>query len=350
MLGIRKVKEIVPIVTTLSTLVSNNTNKSWVQKGSAMSADGAIVYICAGNDYIYKSVDGGLSFEPLTSIAKAIWNEVATSADGNYVAVTTIDNPPTQSGTLFVSNDGGATWTVKITSKRWVSVGVSNSGQKMIACAQSGDYVYISTDYGVTWNQNSALGSNNWTVAKVSGDGSLYVACFSSAVRTSTDGINWNSYSVPVGGVITTLALSLTGQYQIISISLGISSNSVYISTNFGQNWSLKTAGTIIGISSSGQYMTYFLSNNINIRVSSDYGTTFTALTSLGALNWSFVSMSADGTNQLIGVPNVGLYKSTDNGSTFSALPTSTTSSELSISYITKEINKVNTSASKQIK
>lgn len=357
MFRITKEKELKPVITTSSISVLNNTNKSWGQRCSAMSADGTIVYIGAQNDYIYKSVDGGLSFQPITSIGPAIWNEIATSADGNYVALTTQDisnSSIIQIGTLFVSNNGGASWAVKITAKRWSSVGVSNNGQKMIACAQAnqvgGDYVYISTDYGITWAQNNSLGSGSWTAAKISGDGSLYVACAGLSVRTSSDTINWTSYVVPFGtGIVTSLALSLNGQYQILSIASGPFTTIIYVSTDFGATWLSRRTGSnnpSVAISSNGQYMTYTLSNNTN-GVSSNFGSTFTTLTSLGTLNWVIISMSEDGTSQLIGIPNTGLYKSTDNGTTFSALPTLTTNSVTNISYITTEFNRNSTVSTK---
>jgi len=96
--------------------------------------------------------------------------------------------------------------------------------------------------------------------------------------------------------------------------------------------------------------MTYAIRGN-TIGVSSNFGSSFTVNPgSLGSLNWLFSVMSSDGLNQLIGVLNTGLYKSTNSGTSFSLLPTSSSSTSTTISYITTEFNRVNATASKQIK
>jgi len=356
MLGIRKEKEFTPVVTTSSISASNNTNKAW--NVAAMSGDGSVVYACANNDYIYKSTDGGLSFQPITTLTTNYWKDIGTSTDGLYIAVVTFETTPAnyQNAKLFISQNGGITWTEKIGQTRWSSVSVSNNGQKMIASSQDTGSVYISTDYGNTWTLNSALGTGNWIVARVSGDGSLFVVGITSVLKTSSDGITWTDNSLPFSQ-IDKLVLSTTGQYQLLSIVNG-GTPYIYISQNFGTDISttaVRTGGfgqtsVSLSISSSGQYMTYSIGGN-TIGVSSNFGTNFTTNPgSLGSQNWRFSVMSSDGSTQLLGVSNTSIYKSTNYGTTFTALPTGTTSSVSTISYITTEFNRVNLTASKQIK
>jgi hypothetical protein len=180
-----------------------------------------------------------------------------------------------------------------------------------------------------------------------------------SSIYTSiNDGVNWSITGTLFGsGGFTRLALSNTGQYLIISRTESAIPY-IYVSQNFGTDISttpIRTGGfgqtnVSLSISSSGQYMTYSIGGN-TIGVSSNFGTNFTTNPgSLGSQFWSFSVMSSDGSNQLLGVPNTGLYKSTDSGVSFSALPTSTLSTVSTTSYITTDVNRVNTSSSKQIK
>ncbi len=357
MLGIRKEKEFTPIVTTSSISASNNTNKNWGP--SAISADGSIVYACANNDYIYKSIDGGLSFQPLTSLPISLsnnWSDIATSDNGQYI-LASIGN----TSDLFLSTDGGLTWSTKGGQKVWASVSMSSNGQKMVACnSSSSDTIYISTDFGNTW---VATGSPSlfWRIVKISGNGNFIMAISISvsSIYTSNDnGVNWSITGTLFGsGGFTKLALSNTGQYLIINRVDGPTPY-IYISQNFGTDISttpVRAGGfgqtsVSLSISSSGQYMTYSIGGN-TIGVSSNFGTSFTTNPgSLGSQNWRFSVMSSDGSTQLLGVLNTSIYKSTNYGSTFSALPTGTTSSVSTISYITTEFNRVNSTASKQIK
>jgi len=241
MLGIRKEKEFTPITTTSSISISNNTNKNLGP--SSMSADGTIVYSCANNDYIYKSSDGGLSFQPITTLTTNYWKDIGTSADGLYIAVVTFETNPAnyQNAKLFISQNGGVTWTEKIGQSYWSSVSVSNNGQKMIVSSQQTGSVYISTDFGNTWTLNSALGTGNWIVARVSGNGSLFAVGMTSVVRTSSDGVTWVDNSLPFSQ-IDKLVLSTTGQYQLLSIVNGATPY-IYISTDFGTTFISKRSG-----------------------------------------------------------------------------------------------------------
>ncbi|NCA18129.1 MAG: hypothetical protein EBS90_14005, partial [Betaproteobacteria bacterium] len=92
---------------------------------------------------------------------------------------------------------------------------MSASGQYQTANA-TGDYIYISSDYGQTWTQDTSVGSTK----------------------------SWNR-----------VAISASGQYQV-AVS---SSSNIYVSSNYGATWT-STALSVnwfsVAISASGQYIT----------------------------------------------------------------------------------------------
>lgn len=349
MLSIHTKKYTIPIVSSSSSSITTNTNRNWSTNVSATSSDGNIVYACASNDYLYKSIDGGQTFSPITSLSSSLpWIGISTSADGKYVLVCATTN-----NNLFLSTDGGITWTIKLSTKNWQSVGMSSTGQKMIACAYN-DYVYISTDYGSTWVQNTIINSGNTTsfnVSKVSGDGNVFTVCYGYNVfKSLNDGTSWTQVNnlLVSTGIINRLEISYTGQYMTLCyLDTGLApSIRTYDSSKDASGWSIKRTGSVfqtgtsISISSSGQYQTYTFPDNGfgvsgSIGVSSDYGVTFT--TNPGSLttnNWKFISMSQDGSKQFLGVSNTGIYKSTNSGSSFYLLQGNQAISSNIISYI----------------
>jgi hypothetical protein len=81
-----------------------------------------------------------------------------------------------------------------------------------------------------------------------------------------------------VGGSIKNLALSNTGQYQILSSDLLGGIPNIYVSSDSGNSWgSSKREGiflqsSILAISSNGQYQIQAFTNNNTVDFSSDFG------------------------------------------------------------------------------
>ena len=77
---------------------------------------------------------------------------------------------PSSFGSIYVSKDYGITWnTVNNTNNYWCSVSMSADGQYQIATVNNGPiassgYIYYSTDYGLTWNISSS-GSNDYNLS-----------------------------------------------------------------------------------------------------------------------------------------------------------------------------------------
>lgn len=184
----------------------------------------------------------------------------------------------------------------------------------MVACATN-NFLYISTDSGNTWTANTTIAggtTQNWITTKISGDGSMIVACISLTVYRSTDnGVSWSTSTIPFSGIITNIALSNNGEYQLCSM-VSSATPYVYRWNNASSTWSLAVNGTgptfgntCLAVSASGQYQVFTFTNS-NVRQSSDFGVTFTSQPP--ALNYRFVVMSSDAS----GAPRVLLANRED--------------------------------------
>ena len=85
-------------------------------------------------------------------------------------------------GYIYISTDGGETWTAKnisLGNQNWTSIIQSSDGTKLAACV-SGGYIYTSNDGGETWIQSTSSGIKDWIAITSSSDGSKLAACSNS--------------------------------------------------------------------------------------------------------------------------------------------------------------------------
>lgn len=96
------------------------------------------------------------------------------------------------------------------------------------------------------------------------------------------------------------LSMSSSGKYILANIALSTTSGFLYLSTDFGTNFTIINSLTgkynkSSAISSTGQYMVVVQGSSYMYR-SSDYGTTWTQVASISATqNWTSVALSKDG-------------------------------------------------------
>lgn len=140
-------------------------------------------------------------------------NAYATSmsTDGQYIAFITGQNQ--SDCNLYISSNYGATWYTTIQSDYYLCVTMNTIGQ-YIAVAGTITGIFVSNDYGTTWTQGldstDATFTDAFTSIKTNSDGSIMVA-------TATDGYTSN----------------------------------VYISSNYGVNWSIITDTNVVNTPSS---------------------------------------------------------------------------------------------------
>ena len=204
---------------------------------------------------------------------------VAMSSDGTRI--TAVKN----GYSIYVSTNTGASWTPIAINTGWYDVAMSSSGQYQTA-VPFGNYIYVSNDYGASFHQ--APGTNG----------------------------QWKA-----------VAMSSSGQIQAVEAT-GMGSGQIYISTNYGENWSLLVNSPIknwgdIAMSSLGNVIVASVnfSNSYQadqIYVSENQGTSWTAYGP--TKNWRSVAISSDGTKQIAtALTSDQIYYSTNTGHTWSS-------------------------------
>ena len=155
----------------------------------ASSADGTKLVAAATLGNIYTSTDSGATWTQRTQQG---FVGVVSSADGTkLVAGFTLPTRTSSGylpagGYLCTSADSGAAWTQTGPDVGWMSVASSADGSKLVAAGAgaftdpdgisgySDDYLYMSTDSGVTWNQTAI--QDGWRAVASSADGTKLVA------------------------------------------------------------------------------------------------------------------------------------------------------------------------------
>jgi hypothetical protein len=321
------------------------TNSAW--SGVAMSSTGQYMAVSIIGGSLYLSSNYGQSWTAVSIIPSLSWQNISMSANGQYIIIGN-----NSAGSLYLSNNFGNTWTVPAgtpTNSNWSDVTISNSGQYMTACNNTTGYIYYSSDYGITWRTfTNIITSNSWINISISSTGLYVIASISggavymnsminSANITSQVGISnlIPQYTLDVSGQLNTnqglvttgitpstvvyqqnwapvpalptqaidwnsVAMSSTGQY--ILVGYNSAGYGLWLSTNYGSNWSqitnAHTNGNYRGmaVSSTGQYMIAATNETVGkIYFSDSYGTN---------LSWKQLNLS--GTNGLPTATNSG--------------------------------------------
>jgi len=240
--------------------------------------------------------------------AELQWNSLAISDDGKYISGVVTGGTVTVSKPIYVSTDYGVTFTAKNSRHLWNGIAMSGNGQYQTAVGGGTtaypNYIYRSTDYGATWTQASSVNSR-WQNVGMSKDGRYQtaistnagIAPFGIALRSSDFGATWSEvtalYKRSFGGI----AVSETGQYQIISDSL----KNVEYSSDYGATWTkiLTTPNGYINsvaMSADGMYMTAVEYQGY-VWISSDRGLSWSQIAG-DKQRWRSVKMSSDGKYQ----------------------------------------------------
>ncbi|HRY36901.1 MAG TPA: hypothetical protein P5230_03445, partial [Candidatus Magasanikbacteria bacterium] len=338
--------------------ISSNYGNTFVQKFSsyygefrsvALSSDGKYQTVVSGNhwnadaNYIYISSDYGNTWTTSTSAGARKWQDVAISANGKYQTAISISNGyDADQGSIYFSSDYGNTWVNKnFINNTWRSIVVSAEGNfQAVISNYSPIYTsYVDISYGgnVNISGNYFINGSPIIPSGISGQmlvnqggaswqatSALFVASNGVSVRDQLifdqggglyfgkNKISENNWAIDVGSVWSdyhikadsqkinwaSISISSDGKYQIAGNS---SNNLLYSSSDYGYSWTTTTPGwgyTKTAMSSDGKYQTITGLGN-QIRVSSDYGKTWSIGRGAFAGCHSSISMSSDGKYQL---------------------------------------------------
>ena len=200
---------------------------------------------------IYISTNGGcIWISNSLSSANMNWGSVASSSDGNTLVVgAPFASDGYSSGAVFSSTDAGTTW-VSNNINNVTSVAESADGTKMVA---AGSGVWLSTNSGVTWTPDAAAPAiGSWDSPSQciasSADGNKLVLCVlpdlfppyntsQGLIYVSTNfGDTWNLAQAPANNW-NFVASSADGKI-LLAAPVFTQAGTICLSTNSGATWS----------------------------------------------------------------------------------------------------------------
>ena len=105
--------------------INNIASNSTLQNIVVVGSNGA------GPDYIYRSIDYGVTFSPLINSPLALWQTITSDSTGQYLVAAQADNAYKK---IFYSNDFGDSWSQSIVEDEnfWYNLISSYDGQYVI--------------------------------------------------------------------------------------------------------------------------------------------------------------------------------------------------------------------------
>jgi hypothetical protein len=302
------------------TLQSN----SIVQRYNSISSSSNGQYLAAAPFYqVGQQTD---SFLTVSSDYGVTWSEyydlknygsIASSSDGSKIFSSW--SVPADSGkfnsSVAISSNYGVSWSLNegpyftdsTTICRYVAVSSSGSN---VAVVTNNQYIYTSTNSGVSWTQQTASGIRNWTCIASSSDGSKLAATVSNGyIYTSTDyGATWSEQTASGFRNWSTITSSSDGT----KLAAGVINGYIYTSTNSGVSWTQQTASDIRnwGTITSSSNGTRLAAVSGYIYTSSNSGVSWSQETASGFRNWNGIASSSDGTRlaAVAGAVYTGVY------------------------------------------
>jgi len=276
------------------------------QQCIAISSTGQYQNICFNGGQpgiVFNSADYGITWKPTKDLYP--YNDfdkakgIAMSSDGKYVSIASFPN-------ILHSSDFGATYQPSLSIVSFsdnntpgYSIAMSTSGQYQTI--QLNKYIFYSHDYGVTWTESiyPILSFDSYFVSiSCSGSGQYQIIGFidtSSGIYISNDfGVNWTNITFLQDCGIFSVSISNSGQYISVSTNNSNAYNYIYYSKNYGLNFDKSTIVSDIS-----------LNGFVNISMTAD------------AFYQVAVVSPYDGSNQHYGSNKSSLYKSIDFGATW---------------------------------
>jgi len=168
--------------------ISDDYGASWTDQGHgaqwqavASSADGRVL-AAVGNGQVHVSQDYGVSWT--AQGPPRYWMTIALSADGSRMVAAE------NGGMVYVSSDVGVTWSPRAIPALWRSVASSTDGRRLVAVAE---YVpiYTSDDFGVTWTGVASSADGGRIVAVAGYDQNAMISSPEFIYSSSDQGLSW---------------------------------------------------------------------------------------------------------------------------------------------------------------
>jgi photosystem II stability/assembly factor-like uncharacterized protein len=316
--------------TFVETIYSNNNGDDVINVMCDSLGNRLISLTSSGT--VRVSYDAGTSWSDLPPIIgqdlTSSWSGVSISPDGTRY-VSSIGTPGT-----FIKTEGtpdvAPVWNV-LNNVSYQNGSISVDNQHIVAKSFGSSGVAYSSNAGESWNEALAFGTVNRVVANPTGQFVVAMMDDGQAPYFSTDyGSTFDITTLtPVGSVPSVYAAINADGTVITTVA---SDGYVYKSINSGTDWANTyqfTNGDINGMCASASldqiYIAFYSYDDgfASIYVSNDMGTVWTkASSNLSSSNITSIACNQSGRNLVISTYNDGVYRSTDNGVTWTHLST----------------------------
>eukprot|EP00438_Fugacium_kawagutii_P002986 Skav220926 [mRNA] locus=scaffold3184:33854:44829:+ [translate_table: standard] len=206
---------------------------------AAMSKDGSKIVIGGHQGgHVYLSSDGGETWTRDATLPARTYTGAAVSGDGSKIVV--CNNPTYGSGDneLQMSSDGGATWTAVLSGPRFNDCAMSEDGQTILGTGQAGKF-HKSVDGGLNFTEYGD--TIDWHRVAMSADGQKIMASVMYAAgQISLDGGDtWTANAQhSETGDWDDVAITPDGsKMYVITGGLGDGTGKLYSSTDDGATW-----------------------------------------------------------------------------------------------------------------
>jgi len=203
------------------------------------ASNGQTVYVCGNNEQLYRSVDSGVTFSVVSSMTIAnIYDNIVCSSNGTYIFMASAI-----SSQIVFSNDSGTTWNANGPTLTWYSLTCSSNGQYVYGVGYDGSttMVYVSTDYGNSWDSFSTFTTSPDSLSTVACDSSgQYITCaagYDGIYRSTDYGSTWNPIYPAYGLNWINLVSDASGMNLLATENIY---NCIYTSSDGGASWSVE--------------------------------------------------------------------------------------------------------------
>jgi photosystem II stability/assembly factor-like uncharacterized protein len=318
---------------------------SRIVTGAYHPTNPSIIYIGPANGGVWKSTDSGATWEPMSDYESSLSMGAIAIDPVNPDVIYAGTGEATYSGAsyygrgLLKSTDAGATWmniTTGLPSSTYFSrikIRPNDNTQLLAALGYSG--LYRSTNSGISWTQ-IVSGRVDDVVFSPSGDTAFAVGSGIGIRRSVNGGISFSNFGAAGLGSGTRTHFDLAKSNPSVMWAAVYSSGvTVYKSTNYGLNWNLVSMPSDFA-SNSGQawYDLYCLINPKNHNkvyigaidvYRTENGSTFTNITNGYSggnvhVDQHFMFFHPTDENTVISCNDGGIWRSTNNGNTFTNL------------------------------